>query len=287
MNIFVRQCKHLRCKIQLLRQILARFPRIKSLLKSLYSAFYGLPQVSHSKITKELIRECVGKPDPNILEIGCNDGCQTLWFLEIFENPKVYCFEPEPRAIARFNAKVGQRSNVNLFEIALSDHNGDITFYQSGGQRDEKPAKAMPQGWDLSGSIRQPKDHLTVYPWVTFDQSITVKTATLDTWCKEHGIEVIDFIWMDVQGAEIDVLRGGMNTLSKTRFIYTEYSNTELYEGQYTLKQLLKHLKNFKVLIRYLGDVLLRNKQFVSAPNKVAVANARKPAPLSLIVDQK
>jgi FkbM family methyltransferase len=242
-------------------------PRLKKLLKSLYSALQGLPQVSHSEITKELIRECVAKLDPTILEIGCNDGSQTLWFLEIFENPKVYCFEPDPRAIARFKTKVGQRSNVNLFEIALSDHNGNITFYQSGGQRDEESAKAMPEGWDLSGSIRQPRDHLKVHPWVTFDQSITVKTATLDGWCNEHGVEAIDFILMDVQGAEIDVSRGGMNTLTKTRFIYTEYSNTELYKGQYTLKQLLKHLKNFKVLIRYPKDVLLRNKQFVFAPN--------------------
>ena len=254
--------------MQLLTKILTRFSRMESLLKSLYSALQGIPQVSHSEITKELIRECVGKSDPTILEIGCNDGSHTLWFLEIFENPKVYCFEPDPRAIARFNAKVGQRSNVKLFEIALSDHNGDITFYPSGGQRDDKPDKNMTQGWDCSGSIRQPKDHLTVVPWVTFGQSIIVKTATLDTWCKEHGIEVIDFIWMDVQGSEIDVVRGGMNTLTKTRFIYSEYSNTELYEGQYTLKQILKHLTNFKVLIRYPGDVLLRNKQFVSAPNK-------------------
>ena len=254
--------------MRLLRQILARFPRMNSRLTSLYWAFRGIPVVSRSAITKELIRECVGKPDPTILEIGCSSGSHTLWFLEIFENPKVYCFEPDPRAIARFNAKVSQRSNVNLFEIALSDHNGDITFYQSGGQRDEKTGQIMPQGWDLSGSIRKPKDHLIIAPWCTFDQSITVKTATLDTWCKEHRVEGIDFIWMDVQGAELDVFRGGKNALSKTRFIYTEYSNRELYEGQSNLKQLLDHLKNFKVLIRYPGDVLLRNKQFVSAPKK-------------------
>jgi len=254
--------------MQPLRQIRARFPRTKRLLKSLYSVLNGLPQVSHSKITKELIRECVVKPDPTILEIGCNDGSHTFWFLEIFENPKVYCFEPDPRAIARFKEKVGQRPHVMLFEIAISDDNGETTFYQSDGQRDEKQFKTRPQGWDLSGSIRQPMDHLKVHSWVTFDNTITVKTAALDTWCKEHGIEVIDFIWMDVQGAEIDVFKGAMNALTRTRFIYTEYSNREMYKGQHTLKQLLNHLKNFKVLIRYPSDVLLRNKQLVSGPNK-------------------
>lgn len=126
----------------------------------------------------------------------------------------------------------------------------------------------MPKGWDLSGSIRQPKKHLIVHPLITFDQKITVTASTLDTWCDKHGIEAIDFIWMDVQGAEIDVFKGGINTLTKTRFIYSEYSNQELYKGQFNLRQLMKYLKNFNVVIRYPGDVLLRNKQLVGSPNK-------------------
>ena len=120
----------------------------------------------------------------------------------------------------------------------------------------------MPEGWDLSGSIKKPKLHLITHPSITFDQSITVKTSTLDDWCNDHSIEVIDFIWMDVQGAELDIFRGGKNALSKTRFIYTEYSNIEIYEGQANLPELLKHLKNFKIIIRYQNDVLLKNTQF-------------------------
>ncbi len=218
--------------------------------------------ISPSKITKEVIQECVGKANPTILDIGCNRGGHSLWFLEMFESPNIFCFEPDPRAIRRFKNGVGQRSNIHLFEMALSDRIGEITFYQSGGQRNEKVAKIMPEGWDLSGSIRKPKDHLLVDPLVTFDQTITVKTTTLDAWCAEHGIETIDFIWMDVQGAELDVFRGGNNMLSKTRFIYTEYSNRELYEGQATLRLLLKHLKNFQALVRYPEDILLKNQRF-------------------------
>jgi 2-O-methyltransferase len=79
---------------------------------------------------------------------------------------------------------------------------------------------------------------------------------------------------MDVQGAEIDVFRGGMNTLSKTRFIYTEYDNNELYKGQFNLRQLMKYLKDldFSFLIRYPGDVLFGNKQFAGS-SKIAPAD--------------
>ena len=240
--------------MNLLRKILIHFPGINKISKPLYLALRG-------EITKELIQECVGKSDTIILEIGCNDGSHTLWFLKTFENPRIYCFEPDPRAIARFKKKVGRHPNVNLFEIAVSDHNGDVTFYQSDGQLNEKSAENMSEGWDLSGSVRRPKEHLKIHPWINFDKNITVKTKTLDTWCNEHGIDIIDFIWMDVQGAEIDVFKGGMKALAKTRFLYTEYNNIELYHGQRTLKQLLDYLKNFKILIKYPGDVLLKNKQ--------------------------
>jgi len=261
-------CIHFSCLKVLSKSIHYFLAAFKVLLESVYCRLKGIPPVSRSVISREIIRECVGKEDPTILEIGCNDGSNTLWFLETFKNPKVYCFEPEPRAIARFKEKVGERFNIKLFEIALSDHNGEVDFYQSGVQLDEGQANAMPQGWDRSGSIRQPKEHLMIHPRVTFDRKITVMASTLDAWCDKHGIGTIDFIWMDVQGAEIDVFRGAKNTLAKTRFIYTEYSNLELYKGQFNLRKLMEHLKNFNVMIRYPGDVLLRNKRLVGEPHR-------------------
>jgi FkbM family methyltransferase len=181
----------------------------------------------------------------------------------MFNNPKIFSFEPDPRAIKRFRETVGDGQNVRLFEIALSDQNGETTFYQSGGAADLsvslRETWGMEQGWDASGSIRKPRNHLTDYPEITFDESLTVQTKTLDTWCNENSVEAIDFIWMDVQGAEMDVIRGGGNALAKTRFIYTEFSDRELYEGQSTLDQLLTALPAFKVLKRYPGDVLLEN----------------------------
>ncbi len=239
--------------------------RFKNLFKSVRMPSSGIPPVSHSKIDMELIKKCVGREDPTILEIGCNDGTHTRWFLEIFEKPKIYCFEPDPRAIARFKKQVGNYSNVSLFEMAVCDQDGDCLFFQSSGHHKKVAlTESMPDGWDLSGSIRQPHNHLDAHKWVKFDQNINVSTTTLDTWCKNNGVDHIDFIWMDVQGAEIDVFRGGVSTLSRVRYIYTEYSNEELYKGQYNLEQLVEYLKNFSIVIRYPGDVLFRNKKLFS-----------------------
>ena len=220
-----------------------------------------LPPITEEPISAELIRACVGTEHPTILEIGANNGGQTCWFAEMLGDPGISCFEPDPRAIARFRDKVGDRPGVELFELALSDRNGTITFHQSGGSHDDEVAAQMPEGWDLSGSIRPPKDHLVVHPWVTFDQTIEVETMTLDSWAAEHGIGQVDFIWMDVQGAEADVFRGGERTLAATRFLYTEYSDRELYEGQRPLTDLLDQLGDFDVVERYRADVLLRNRR--------------------------
>ncbi|EGE56154.1 nodulation protein [Rhizobium etli CNPAF512] len=68
---------------------------------------------------------------------------------------------------------------------------------------------------------------------------------------------------MDVQGAEADVIAGGNQILMRTRYIYAEYSDHELYEGQLPLRAILELLPSFQVVVEYPrgveGDVLLKN----------------------------
>jgi 2-O-methyltransferase len=117
-----------------------------------------------------------------------------------------------------------------------------------------------PQGWDYSGSIRAPKNATALYPWLKFESKIRVPVRSLDSWASERGIKKIDFIWADMQGAEGDLVAGGRETLARTRYLYTEYSDQEEYEGQPTLPQLATMLPNFSILQRYRGDVFFENK---------------------------
>jgi FkbM family methyltransferase len=251
-----------------IRRLVRFVPALRQPLKRIYTWLFGVPPLTLGGISKDVIQGCIGRRDPLILEIGCNDGTHTLWFLKMFDSPTIHCFEPDPRAVQRFHRKVGERPNVQLHELAISDREGEIVFYQSSGSgRNEQHELAMPQGWDLSGSIRKPKEHLVEYPWVRFDSAIQVRTTTLDAWCARNGVGPIDFIWMDVQGAEMDVFRGGARALARTRYVYTEYSDTELYEGQSNLAALRRGLPSFKVLIRYRGDVLLENTAQSQRPN--------------------
>jgi hypothetical protein len=82
----------------------------------------------------------------------------------------------------------------------------------------------------------------------------------LDSWASEQGITKVDLIWADMQGAEGDLVAGGSETLAQTRYLYTEYSDEEWYEGQPTLARLVDMLPNFWILRRYRWDVLFENK---------------------------
>jgi 2-O-methyltransferase len=209
----------------------------------------------HEVINKEYIAQLVGTPTPTVLDIGCNDGEATRMFLDLFDAPLVHSFEPDPRAQARFEKNTAGFP-VNLHRMALGDFDGNTTFYQSSADGVVQPMKE----WDYSGSIRRPKDHLRVHPWCKFEKTITVPVRRLDTWAAENlPRATVDFIWADVQGAEVDLIKGGLETLRRTRFFYTEYNNRELYEGQVNLETIMTMLPEFIIERRYTEDVLLRN----------------------------
>ena len=221
------------------------------------------PPLVAGALDEDTLRELLGKPNPVILEIGCNDGEHTRMFMQCFAEARIYAFEPDVRARARFESNI-QDKRVQLFATAVGANDGITTFYPSNGLPPNKSAANMPGGWDLSGSIRAPKEHLDMHPWCRFDAGIDVAVTRLDSWRRQQAIGTVDFIWADVQGAEGDLIKGGRETLANTRYFYTEYNNRELYEGQLGLRELLSLLPDFDVVQRYPHDVLLRNRCYAA-----------------------
>jgi 2-O-methyltransferase len=222
----------------------------------------SLPPLSTEEFGPAYLRQLLGTDAPLILEIGANDGAHTNRFVTDFPDCTVYAFEPDPRAAAKFRAR-GHHPRIHLFEIAIGAQDGEAEFHVSSGLPDAMPAhirKDYPLGWDQSGSLRAPKTHQTVWPWVKFETVIKVPVRRLDTWAKQNGITAVDLIWADMQGAEGDLIAGGRETLARTRFLYTEYSNDEWYEGQPSLPHLAQLLPDFSILRRYPMDVLFGNK---------------------------
>ena len=199
----------------------------------------------------QTLQSVIGCDCPTVLEIGSCEGEDSIKFLRTFPTIRLFCFEPDPANCNKHRRHI-QDARCQLIEAAITNEDKNVVFHRSGGRSRR-----------ASGSLRQPKDHLKRHPWCKFDEDIVVPGITLDTWCSQNQIEIIDLIWADVNGAETSMIAGGQQALSRTRYLYTEFgpNNAEIYEGGVTKSQIIALLPQFEEVLVHSNNVLLRNKK--------------------------
>ncbi len=217
-------------------------------------------------MSQEQIKQLIGnKENITIFEIGCADGVDTKKFLNTFgSNLKIYTFDPEPINI-KYMTTLGSKDAWNgsndtlvtdqrhkFFPYAISDNDGVIKFNRS-RNKTPNPEEGFLVG-RYSGSIHEPVTYHNSskygarWPGTLFEEQVTVESKTLDTFCVENNISHIDFIWMDTQGAERDVINGALNMLPNIDFIYTEYYDEEMYKNCPSLEEIKNLLPNFELV---------------------------------------
>jgi len=203
------------------------------------------------------IKNLIGEKDEIVIfEIGCADGLDTKKFLNTFgDNLKIYTFDPEPINVQYMTTLGSQDAWGNnndilvndsrhmFYPYAMSSKNGTTTFNRSRNN--------CPEGETVgrySGSIHRPVTMLSGrWPGCLFDQTVEVQTKRLDTFCEENNINHIDFIWMDTQGAEREVINGMGDMIYNIDYIMTEYYNEEMYEGCAGLEEIKGMLYGFEL----------------------------------------
>jgi FkbM family methyltransferase len=238
-------------------QILQATNLYRSIRKTRLLDSYLIPLIEKTKILQREISEdvllsIINNEKPIIFEIGSDSGSDTVKFCNMFPNGIVYSFEPDPRNIPVVKSKTKNLNNLVFIEKALSNVNGDSTFNLSSSKNG---------GGKGSSSLKTPKLTKKVFPTIEFLNKCNISCIKLDDFVFENKIDYIDLVWMDVQGAEDLVIEGGIDTFQKkVKYLYTEFSNLELYESQINLEQILEKLKLFEVQEIYTSNVLLRNK---------------------------
>jgi len=175
-----------------------------------------------------------------IFDIGSCTGEDSIRYKKLFPKAKVFAFEPLPKNIEIMKAHFAQfgTTDIQIVDKALSDKEEITEFHVSSGNpnidlKDEEFTSLYPKEWNKSSSLLSPGANIKqVYPWLSFENVILVQTQTLDSFCAEKKIHSIDFIHMDVQGAEIKVLKGAEKMLEHVSLIWLEVENIELYENQ-------------------------------------------------------
>lgn len=203
-------------------------------------------------LTHRAIYSLVKCNDSIVVEIGAADGQDTAKFLEVFQDPgfRIIAIEPDPRNLTRFRKNISD-VRATLIEAGCSDTNGRSNFHLS--------------STEFSSSLKRPNmvEFQKYWPEISFTETITIDTRTLDSIVQQMELPKIDFIWADVQGAEDLVISGGHLSLQKTRYFYSEYGGKSLYANDVGLDQILSLLgPSWSLLYDYGTDALFVNHEF-------------------------
>ena len=169
-------------------------------------------------IPKHLIKKHLSN-SPIVIDCGAHIGADSVEISKIFPKSKIYSFEPVPSIFKTLKNLTKNYSNIDCFQIALSDKDGESKFFISSGES------------DASSSLMNPTGHKEDHPEVRFDSEIIVKTMSLDSWAKKMNINKIDFLWLDMQGHEFNMLKASTEMLKTVSVIHTEVSLSKTYEG--------------------------------------------------------
>jgi len=195
--------------------------------------------------------------NPNILDVGAFNGNHSIMFAKQYPKGKIFSFEADPDVCVIFenNIKLQDISdNIHLVKKAISDTDGTLIFNQALEYVEKKTGS--------SGTFLKPTLHLSRHPHVSF-QPIEVESIRLDTWFESQSIDYIDFMWTDVNGAEISLLRGAQKTLKHTKYLQLECISWPLWEGQPIKNELLELIPDFEIIYEGGEDMLLKNKNIV------------------------
>lgn len=194
-----------------------------------------------------------------LFEIGCCEAEDTVKLSRAFKNATIYAFEPLPKNIelARQHAKKYRVSGVEFQQLAFSNVVGEADFYVSSGKPKDAPEDPEWDYGNKSSSLLKPNRDIGLYEWIDFKEKITVPTDRLENFCKNNGIKKIDFLHMDVQGAELMVLEGSGGMIKHISSIWLEVEAVELYKAQPLEKEIEEFMfrQGFTCVLNTVGKI--------------------------------
>lgn len=165
-----------------------------------------------------------------IIQVGAHLGNEYDSLSKLSSN--ILMFEPQKKIYNELVEKLGSKEGVKIENVALgSESKTAIMFVENanGGQ---------------SSSLLLPALHLLQYPGIKFENSETVNVITLDQY-----FEINDFnynlLTLDVQGYELEVLKGSTKILNKVDYILCEVNRAELYQGCPMVEEIDEFLNQF------------------------------------------
>ena len=168
------------------------------------------------------------RPGMTVVDVGAHHGLYTLLASKrVGRKGRVIAFEPSPRECRRLKKHLrwNRCSNVHLMPCAVGDEPGETDFYLVEGSQD----------W--CNSLRPPAVDVPTY-------RVRVSVLRLDDALEELDVSKVDFIKLDVEGAELSVLYGVMRVLLRGSrpAILAEVQDIRTQPWGYTAREIIQFM---------------------------------------------
>lgn len=175
----------------------------------------------------EVLRRSVETESPVIIDGGAHEGRVTDTFKGIFQLPTIYACEPIPSYAHELTIEYKNDKNVHICQCALGSDNSniDINIYER--ESLTSPLK-LSQQYEQSRQLKSNIEKRVTVPKKKID-SITTKA---------------DIIKLDIQGYEIEALKGAKEALKNCKSLLVETSFERNYEGRSLFKDVHEFLHN-------------------------------------------
>ncbi|MGF1924652.1 MAG: FkbM family methyltransferase [Bacteroidia bacterium] len=169
-----------------------------------------------------LIKDSV-KEDQICFDVGANMGFYSIW-LSKFTNNKIYSFEPNKKNYDRLieNISINKGANIIANNCGLSDQSGSAKFTKS----------------------RDGENHIVLEK--TDLSTETIQLQTIDEVIETNNIERIGYLKIDVEGFELNVLKGAKLCLKKKQvdIIQLEINNS-IHNSHHSIQDLVTFLESY------------------------------------------
>lgn len=173
----------------------------------------------------------------SVIDGGANRGSFTDAFLQLHRPERLVLVEAIPDLAEKLRARYAGKPGMSVVSAALSDKNGEAQFEIN---RSEASSSLLPI---------DPRNTAWFSRDLRVARSVQVPTMTLPALMEEQGLQTVDLLKLDLQGAERFVLTGGETVLDRVRVIYTEIFFEQLYTGAWLFSEMNEFLagRGFKL----------------------------------------
>jgi|TARA_Y100000389_G_scaffold154364_1_gene154869 FkbM family methyltransferase len=170
-----------------------------------------------------------------IIDIGSNKGQFILLTEKLLNCKKIYSFEPIKELIEKQKKFFSYRDDINFYNFAL-------------GQKTEKKKFFLTKRKD-SSSFLKINENIDNDDYL-IENEINVNIHCLDNIINNQDLSESTLVKIDVQGYELEVLKGSLGILKKIKYILIEVSENEIYKNQALSSDIINFLKqkNFSIL---------------------------------------